>query len=44
VPATEGFDPHEIVISFSDVSRTMALQFLKTGVAESVCDGPCDPS
>ena len=42
VPMTEGEDPHGKLAGSAEGTQTVE-QFLRTGVVETFCDGPCDP-
>ena len=42
VPMTEGEDPHGKLAGSAEATMTVE-QFLRTGVVETFCDGPCDP-
>lgn len=42
VPATDGDDPHDKLLGLASVAK-MRDQFLRSGVVETFCDGPCDP-
>jgi hypothetical protein len=41
-PPTEGEDPHDLV-RVLDVAHDQTNEFLRTGVIQAYCDGPCDP-
>jgi hypothetical protein len=42
VPASDGEDPHVKVRRLASAAA-MLDRFLRTGVVETFCDGPCDP-
>ncbi len=42
VPMTEGDDPHGALAGSAEAAMTVD-QFLRTGVVETFCAGPCDP-